>query len=757
MADGDDDDVKAGLEASAKLPEEMRRPVALPIEMQRTYFASVARMLRNPSLAYRKDKNLMKQMRNDPDCMGPLTQLQVSIAGLEWQIKPFDSRDTAQDEIAARTQEIFMRMPRFGDMIRHLLDAVWYGSSAANLVYGRRNGMVVPEDWIPFHPDTLAVNIDGAPAIRVGPRYYSDMDGTGGETQQGFDSRVHVLTPIERRAVVWHRYMVNGPDFDDPYETAYAYMGKGVRDTVWWYWNLKQAVLQNWATFAERYAQGIRLGYYPMSQKGGKEEMESILRNLVGDVSAVLPRMTPGQKDYEIEVKEPAAARAQVFADLCEWLSKNIKELIVGQAATSEAVSTGLGSSVGKEHGKTFTRQMKFVADGLAETITAQVVREVVDMNFGPQDEYPRFEFSVESPEMEKKLEAIRIFVNELGGTVSEADTRRMLGLAIPDADEPVLTGKTRDVLPEIGEDPDMEPDPEGEPMLNSKDVFSRMSDKELRREAIRRRRRGRPKGNCGNGFGGFTDSNNCAAGKHNYPKNRKPPSKTRNERGVGDMVIEKHRVLVDEGYSDDQAWAIAYDMVAKTENRKRPQHSDTQAQQDRAGELVRKGMSVEQAVQVAVREGIREDDEVSRHDASLFEKDEKKGEKETFEEDGFLPPANVAANARRALEVRESKPESERGMTSVGLARARDLSNRTRLSEETVRRMVRYFDRHQSDKKGETWGDKGKGWQAWNGWGGDAGWTWARRIVARLDAEKSEHGKVDGLKGPLDKEDDDE
>jgi len=124
MADGDDDDVKAGLEASAKLPEEMRRPVALPIEMQRTYFASVARMLRNPSLAYRKDKNLMKQMRNDPDCMGPLTQLQVSIAGLEWQIKPFDSRDTAQDEIAARTQEIFMRMPRFGDMIRHLLDAV---------------------------------------------------------------------------------------------------------------------------------------------------------------------------------------------------------------------------------------------------------------------------------------------------------------------------------------------------------------------------------------------------------------------------------------------------------------------------------------------------------------------------------------------------------------------------------------------------------------------------------------------------------
>jgi phage gp29-like protein len=716
-------------EADVQIPREMAAPIALPIEMQRTFFASVAKMLRNPSLAYRKDRTLMKQMRNDPDCMGPLNQLQVSIAGLEWQVKPFDSRDPMQEEIAERTQEIFARTPRLADLIRHLLDAVWYGSSAANIMYERKSdGVVVPSDWLPFHPDTLAVNLEGEPAIRVGPRYYSDMDGTGGETQQGFDSRVHVLTPIERRAVVWHRYMVTGPDFDDPYETAYAYLGKGVRDTVWWYWNLKQAVLQNWATFAERYAQGIRVGYYPMAVKGGKEEMENILRNLVGDVSAVVPRQTPGQKDYEIEIKEPAAARAQVFADLCEWLSKNIKELIVGQSATSEAVSTGLGSNVASQHQKTFTRQMKFVAEGLGETITHQFLREIVDMNFGPQDVYPRFEFSVESPELEKKLEAVRIFVNELGGSVSEAETRKMLGLGIPEIDEPVLTGKIRDVIPEISDGAPPEDD-DGQKVLSSREVFSRMSEKELRREAVRRRRKGRKaSGNCGNGFGGFTDSNRCAAGEHDYPKDRKKPRKSRNAREVGDCVVEKHRVLVGEGYDDDQAWAIAYEMCGKTENRRRPQHStDSQAALDRIEDLVGDGMSVEQAVRVTDRESMRTDE---------FERDEKKGEKETFE-DGFKPPESVASNARRALEVRDGKPESERGMTSVGLARARDLANRRSLSEDTVRRMVKYFTRHQSDKKGETWDDKGKGWQAWNGWGGDEGWSWARGIVERLDKER--------------------
>jgi len=77
-----------------------------------------------------------------------------------------------------------------------------------------------------------------------------------------------------------------------------------------------------------------------------------------------------------------------------------------------------------------------------------------------------------------------------------------------------------------------------------------------------------------------------------------------------------------------------------------------------------------------------------------------------------------MAANARRALEVRAEKPPSQRGMTSVGIARARQLMNREALSEDTVRRMKAFFDRHEVDKQGATWDEQGKGWQAWNGWG---------------------------------------
>jgi hypothetical protein len=100
-----------------------------------------------------------------------------------------------------------------------------------------------------------------------------------------------------------------------------------------------------------------------------------------------------------------------------------------------------------------------------------------------------------------------------------------------------------------------------------------------------------------------------------------------------------------------------------------------------------------------------------------------------------FTPPAGAAAAARRALERRQQAPPSQRGMTPVGLARARQLANRQPLSPETVDRMVSYFARHAIDKKGSTWASYGKGRQAWDGWGGDAGAAWARGLVRRMDA----------------------
>ena len=105
-----------------------------------------------------------------------------------------------------------------------------------------------------------------------------------------------------------------------------------------------------------------------------------------------------------------------------------------------------------------------------------------------------------------------------------------------------------------------------------------------------------------------------------------------------------------------------------------------------------------------------------------------------------FTPPQGAREAAKRALEVRADKPSSQKGMTPVGIARARDLMNGKTLSPDTVKRMLAYFTRHEIDKKGSTWNIQGKGWQAWQGWGGDAGFAWARKIVKQMKSadEKS-------------------
>ena len=103
---------------------------------------------------------------------------------------------------------------------------------------------------------------------------------------------------------------------------------------------------------------------------------------------------------------------------------------------------------------------------------------------------------------------------------------------------------------------------------------------------------------------------------------------------------------------------------------------------------------------------------------------------------DSFSPPQQVRKNAARALELRK---KHGRGMTAVGVARARDLSNGKNISADTIKRMHSYFARHEVDKKGEGWGKDSAGYIAWLGWGGDAGRSWVNGIMRKLDAKESQ------------------
>lgn len=405
-------------------------------------------MLRQSSAAYRVDRELQRRMRQDPDIMAPLSELQLAVAGMPWSIKCDEPLDAGQLAAAKEMTKWVRRIPNLAMLQRSLLEAVWYGPAAVNIVYARPEGDEYPRvaQWIPIHGDTLVFREDGWLGMRVGPRYYANSQGadegqrtTGFEsTDIGYDSRIHYFDTLERGAIVLHRHYIEAPDFDEPWDAGVQYAGRGLRDVCWYFWRVKQTILQNWATFCERYAMGVRKGWFRSGNPNAEAAMVSVLQNLVGDVNVTLPMDQDGNPEQDIEILEPNAGQAQIYLSFVEWLSGKCKELIIGQSATSEAVSTGLGSSVGDKHAETKSDRVRYAADALGETLTKELIHRAWAMRHGNQPCPLRFEYQQRTADPEAYLKAVEK-ATDIGIKVPQADVREQLGIREPMEGEAVI------------------------------------------------------------------------------------------------------------------------------------------------------------------------------------------------------------------------------------------------------------------------------------------------------------------------------
>jgi hypothetical protein len=111
-----------------------------------------------------------------------------------------------------------------------------------------------------------------------------------------------------------------------------------------------------------------------------------------------------------------------------------------------------------------------------------------------------------------------------------------------------------------------------------------------------------------------------------------------------------------------------------------------------------------------------------------------------------FVPPMDVRVAARRALDwISEGKAGD--GFTGIGRSRAGQLASGEGVSLQTLKRMKSFFARHEVDKEaiGFSQGEKGfpsAGRVAWDAWGGDDGFTWAKTMIARAEKEVAKHNQ---------------
>jgi hypothetical protein len=103
---------------------------------------------------------------------------------------------------------------------------------------------------------------------------------------------------------------------------------------------------------------------------------------------------------------------------------------------------------------------------------------------------------------------------------------------------------------------------------------------------------------------------------------------------------------------------------------------------------------------------------------------------------DAYTPTSGMKSAAARAIRWKEEGKATGAG-TPVGWGRARDIVAGRSMSLSVVKRMYSFFSRHEVDKKGKDFYDTSNpsnGRIMWDAWGGDAGFSWSRGIVKRME-----------------------
>jgi len=112
---------------------------------------------------------------------------------------------------------------------------------------------------------------------------------------------------------------------------------------------------------------------------------------------------------------------------------------------------------------------------------------------------------------------------------------------------------------------------------------------------------------------------------------------------------------------------------------------------------------------------------------------------------DTYSPTSGMKSAARRALRWKEEGKATGAG-TPVGWGRASDIVAGRSMSLDTVKRMYSFFSRHEVDKKGKDFyntSNPSNGRIMWDAWGGDAGFSWSRKIVEKEKAKKVWQGSL--------------
>lgn len=213
-----------------------------------------------------------------------------------------------------------------------------------------------------------------------------------------------------------------------------------------WAYLFKNFDVKSWVIFAEAFGHPLRVGKYgPGASAEDKQALLRALRNIARDAAAMIP------ESMMLEfVEAKISGNMELFERLADWLDRQMSKAVLGQTGT-----TDVGQHVGTANAHEKVRDDIEAADGvqLAATLNRDLVRPMVDLNFGPRQVYPRITiFRADPEDLDKLVERIAKAVR-MGMPVEASWLADKLGVPEPDKGAVLLTAEASaapsPVLPE--------------------------------------------------------------------------------------------------------------------------------------------------------------------------------------------------------------------------------------------------------------------------------------------------------------------
>lgn len=228
-----------------------------------------------------------------------------------------------------------------------------------------------------------------------------------------------------------------------PGKFIYARMGaksglpgrSGLGRIALWAYLFLMFTQRDWQIFIQTYGQPLRLGKWQAgASESDKDTLFRAVANIAGDCAAIVP----AGMEIEFVQSGQLSATGELYQRRAEHIDQSVSKLILGQTATTDAVTGGLGS--GKEHRQVQEDIERADARALAAILNRDLIRPWFRLKFGPDfDRFPRLKIEREESEDLKALsDALAPFIDR-GLRVPVKAVRDKFGLPEPEGDEEVL------------------------------------------------------------------------------------------------------------------------------------------------------------------------------------------------------------------------------------------------------------------------------------------------------------------------------